>query len=226
MSRSVTSVALIGAAAVFTLLAAGTASAHVVVSPNTAVGGSETQLTFRAPNEAATAHFTKLVIHLPAAHPLASLATQAMAGWTVSLSKSKLSKPITTDDGTATEYTSTVTWTATDGGVAPEQYQNFDVSVGPLPDSGTMVFTADQTYSDGTVVRWDELTRAGAAEPENPAPVLTLTAAAADGAGPAAARPGSSDGVARGLGIAGIVVAVGALAGAAVAGRRRGSAAS
>ena len=33
-----------------------------------------------------------------------------------------------------------------------------------------MTFAADQTYSDGTVVNWNELTKAGAAEPEHPAP--------------------------------------------------------
>jgi uncharacterized protein YcnI len=205
-----------GAVLVATVLGAAGASAHVVVSPATAVGGSETQLTFRAPNEEASAHFTKLVIHLPAAQPLASLATRPIPGWTASVTKSKLAKPITTDDGTATEYTSSITWTATEGGVEPEQYQDFDVSVGPLPESGTMTFTADQTYSDGTVVRWDEIAKPGAPEPDNPAPTLTLTAATAH-----SSDTGSSDGVARGLGIAGIVVGAAGLSAAAVSLRRK-----
>jgi periplasmic copper chaperone A len=115
-------VTVLGATAVLTVLAGSTASAHVAVSPDTAVGGSEAQLTFRAPDEEAAAQFTKLVIHLPAAQPLASLATRPIPGWTASLTKSKLPKPITTDDSTATEYTSTITWSATDGGVAPDQY--------------------------------------------------------------------------------------------------------
>jgi uncharacterized protein YcnI len=215
MNRFVT---VFGAVAVLMVLAAGGASAHVVVSPATAVGGSETQLTFRAPNEEATAHFIKLVIHLPAAQPLASLATLPIPGWTSSLSKSKLAKPITTDDGTATEYTSTITWTATDGGVGPDQYQNFDVSAGPLPATGTMTFTADQTYSDGTVVHWNEIAKKGAAEPENPAPTLTLTA-------DAGAKASSSDGLARGLGIAGIVIGVTGLVAGGLALRRRNGAA-
>ena len=198
-----------------TVAAAG-ASAHVVVSPASAVGGSETQLTFRAPNEEATAHFTKLVIHLPSAQPLASLATRPLPGWTASLTKSKLAKPITTDDGTATEYTSTISWTATEGGIEPDQYQDFDVSVGPLPESGTMTFTAEQTYSDGTVVHWDESAKPGAPEPDNPAPTLTLTAATA-GSG----KAGSSDGLARGLGIAGIVAGVAGLSAGGLALRRK-----
>ena len=79
VSRSVKSVAVLGAAALFTLLAAGTASAHVTVNPKTdGRRRAYTQLTFRAPNEEPSAKFTKLTIQLsspPAArlrqHPAA-----------------------------------------------------------------------------------------------------------------------------------------------------------
>ena len=185
-------------------LAAAPAFAHVTVNPRTATGGGYSQLTFRAPNEEAKASFTKLTVHLPADHPLGSVGTRPLPGWTVATTTAKLPKPITTDDGTTTDYTNTITWTATDGGVAPEQYQNFDVSVGPLPDSGTMSFKADQYYSDGSVVHWDQTAEPGAAEPEKPAPVLTLTAADATD------QAGSSDSstVALGLSIAALVIAL------------------
>jgi uncharacterized protein YcnI len=228
VSRSVKSVAVIGAAAAITLLTAGAASAHVTVNPKSVSGGSYTQLTFRAPNETAKANFTKLTVHLPAAEPLGSVSTRPIPGWTATTTTAKLAKPITTDDGTTTEYTNAVTWTATGGGIAPDQYQNFDVSVGPLPNSGTMTFAADQSYSDGSVVHWDQVTKAGAAEPEHPAPVLTLTAVATDaastGSAPVAAvstKSSTSDGVARGLGIAGIVVGALGLGAAGFAFRRR-----
>jgi len=42
-----------------------------------------------------------------------------------------------------------------------------------------MSFAVLQTYSDGSTVNWDEKSADGA-EPEHPAPVLQLTAAAAD----------------------------------------------
>jgi periplasmic copper chaperone A len=207
---------VIGAASVVVLLAAGSAAAHVTVNPSTATGGSYGQLTFRAPNEEAKANFTKLTIHLPAAHPLGSVSTRPLPGWKVTTTIAKLAKPITTDDGTVTQYTDSITWIATDGGVGPDQFQNFDVSVGPLPDGGTMSFSAEQTYDDGTVVKWDEPTSPGAAEPEHPAPVVTLTpassstTAAADGG--EVTRGSTSDGVARGLAIAAIVLAVLAIA--------------
>jgi periplasmic copper chaperone A len=199
---------------------AAPALAHVTVNPKAVPGGSYSQLTFRAPNEEAKAAFTKLTIHLPADHPLGSVSTRPLPGWTASLTTAKLDKPITTDDGTVTEYTNTVTWTATDGGIAPEQYQNFDVSVGPLPDTGTMTFSADQFYANGTVVHWDEVAKAGAAEPDHPAPVLTLTAATT-AADTTVTTKSSSDGVARGLGIAGLAVAVVAGGAAIVIARRR-----
>lgn len=219
MPRLIRSLTVLAAVIGFSLLSAGAASAHVTVNPPTTTAGGYTQLTFRAPNEEPTARFIKLVVNLPAAQPLGSVSTAAIPGWNVSLSKAKLAKPITTDDGTVTEYTSAITWTATAGGIPPDQYQNFDVSVGPLPGSGTMTFTADQTYSDGTVVHWNQTAKPGAPEPENPAPVLTLTAAPA--AAPATTTKDASDGVARGLGIAGIVVGAAGLTAAAIGFRRR-----
>jgi periplasmic copper chaperone A len=199
----ISSLALLGAAAVV-LLAAPAASAHVTVNPKTQVPGSFGEITFRAPNESAEARFTKLVVHLPAAQPFGSLNARTITGWSISTATGKLPKPITTDDGTTTQYTSEVTWTATGpaAGIPPEQYQDFDLSVGPFPSKGTMTFTVDQYYSDGTVVHWNQLTPAGGQEPEHPAPVLTLAPASSSS---------SSDGLARGFAIAAFVIAVIAL---------------
>src|SRR5439155_989881 len=56
------------------------------------------------------------------------------------------------------------------------QYEDFDVAFGQLPDdSDQLTFKTLQTYSDGKVARWIE-EPAGGDEPENPAPVLKLTA--------------------------------------------------
>ena len=40
-----------------------------------------------------------------------------MPGWTVAVEKTKLAKPVTTDDGQVTEAVTKITWTATDGGL-------------------------------------------------------------------------------------------------------------
>jgi hypothetical protein len=42
-----------------------------------------------------------------------------------------------------------------------------------MPQVDRVVFTVVQTYSDGTVVRWGDQS-AGGAEPEKPAPAVTL----------------------------------------------------
>ena len=76
---------------------------------------------------------------------------------------------------------SQVTWTATQGGVRPGQFQDFELSLGQLPKSGNLTFTAIQTYSGGEQVRWNEVSADGAAEPEHPAPTLQITAPAEEG---------------------------------------------
>ena len=202
------------AAAAMLAIFAGTAQAHVTVHPSSAAPNSFQELTFQAPNESANARFVKLVVHLPSAHPLASLSPRALDGWSITTEKAKLPQPITTDDGTATEYTSQVTWTAdTGGGIAPEQYQDFAISAGPLPDSGMLIFTVDQYYSDGTVVHWDQTAPAGRPEPDHPAPILAVNPPAPSNA---------SDGLARGIGAAGLGVGLVALLSGFVVAQRSG----
>ena len=48
--------------------------------------------------------------------------------------------------------------------------------MGPFPKgAGSLSLPATQTYSDGTVVKWDQPTPAGGKEPEHPAPTLKLS---------------------------------------------------
>jgi uncharacterized protein YcnI len=63
------------------------------------------------------------------------------------------------------------------------------VRVKQLPSTPTLVFKVLQTYTDGRVDRWIEVPKAGSAEPEFPAPVVTL--AAPPGGFPPSAAPTS-----------------------------------
>ena len=56
-----------------------------------------------------------------------------MPGWDVAVEKTKLAKPVKSDDGDVTEAVSKITWTATAGGLAPGQFDLFTISAGPLP---------------------------------------------------------------------------------------------
>jgi uncharacterized protein YcnI len=170
-----------GAAAAAVLAVAGPASAHVTVNPNTATQGAYTKISFRVPTESDTASTTKLQVNLPTDTPIASVATKPLPGWTATMVKTKLATPIKNGDGQLTEAVTRITWTASGGAeIKPSQFQEFDVSLGPLPITvNQMIFKALQTYSDGSVVRWiDEPTTDGS-KPDHPAPVLKLSAATA-----------------------------------------------
>ncbi len=215
-----------------TLALAAPASAHVTVNPDTATAGGYAKVTFRVPNESDSASTTKVEVNLPADNPVASVSVKPLPGWDVASTISKLAKPLEAHGAQITEAVSKITWTAKAGSeVKPGQFQEFDVSMGPLPASGQMVFKALQTYSDGTVVRWiDEPTTDGA-EPESPAPVLKLTAAAAGSDTAAAAAPAvtaaaetapADEGGTDAFGIAGLAAGVLALIVALLAYARSG----
>ncbi|MFI6262319.1 YcnI family protein [Micromonospora sp. NPDC051006] len=201
---------------------AAPASAHVTVNPKEATQGGYGRIAFRVPNESDTASTTKLEVVLPENAPVGSVSTMPVPGWTVAVEKRKVDPPIEVHGSQLTEAVSKLTWTATgDAAVKPGQFQEFPVSLGPLPQVDRMVFKTLQTYSDGNVSRWIEEPTPGGEEPENPAPVLTLTAAAPTTAPAAAAGPVADDdddddaegnGLATGLGIAGLVAGVGGLA--------------
>ncbi|MDR7278965.1 YcnI family copper-binding membrane protein [Catenuloplanes atrovinosus] len=201
----------LGATVVGVLTFAGPASAHVTVNPREATQGGYAKVDFRVPNESDTASTTKLEVFLPENAPIASVSTQPVPGWTVALEKGAPATPVTAHGAEITEVVKKITWTAAKGSeITPGTFQEFGVSLGPLPEADQLVFKALQTYSDGEVVRWIDEPVAGGEEPESPAPVLTLTAAAAEeapSAAPVAATEstGSSSGPALGIAIAALV---------------------
>jgi len=182
------------AAAALVLVPVAAASAHVRVNPDTTAAGAYAQLTFRVPTESETASTTSLRVELPTGTPFTSVRTKPLPGWTAEVVTGALPAPVDVAGATITEAATAVVWTADPGtGVGPDEYQEFDLSVGPLPEAGTEVLLpAVQTYSDGEVVAWDQPETRGE-EPELPAPVLTTTAVEDDGHGHAAAAPGEDD---------------------------------
>lgn len=169
------------ATAALSVAAIAPAAAHVSVDPSSEPGGGYGELIFRVPTESDTASTTRIQVFLPADQPLAEVLVKPHPGWRFTLTRSKLATPITNDDGAkVTEAVSEVDWTADSpaDAIKPGEYDDFAVSTGPFPASGTLVFKALQTYSDGSVVRWID-TSASAA---HPAPQLRLTQAGANAA--------------------------------------------
>lgn len=164
------------------VLGALPAAAHVTVNPDEAEKGGFAKLTFRVPTERDDASTTKLEVTFPEEHPLSSVSVKPQSGWTYKIRKVKLAEPIEQGEGRdpITETVRSVTWTADNKNAAikPGEFDEFDVSVGRLPeDADEMIFKAVQTYDSGEVVRWIEIAAVGAEEPERPAPVLKLGAA-------------------------------------------------
>jgi len=209
------------------------ALAHVTVSSPGATQGSFGVLTFRMPNEMDNANATDLKVQLPADQPLASVSVKPEPGWAYTVTRAKLPQPVTDDDGNqVTDYVSVIDWKATAGGVKPGEYEDFDLSVGPLPKAASMTFKAIQVYSNGQTVSWIDVPASGSTEEsEHPAPTLKLAAAGAPAAGgttaPAPAAAAGGDGASKGsvtgayvVGGIGLVAGLAALA-LALTGRRR-----
>ncbi|MET3919120.1 YcnI family protein [Arthrobacter sp. UYEF20] len=171
------------------LLAAGAAaaSAHVHVETDDTAAGGYTHLTFNVPNESATVKTSKLEVTMPADTPFTSVSVKPIEGWKAELTTSDLPQPVTVAGATITKAESSVVWTADAAHqLGQNEYQAFSLSVGVLPDAGTTVtLPTAQTYTDGTVVKWDEKTVEGQDEPKHPAPSFVTTAKDA----PASAAP-------------------------------------
>jgi uncharacterized protein YcnI len=214
---------------------AGAASAHITVSPSTAAQGSFTEITFRVPTESDTASTTVVDVHLDERYPVATVDYAPVPGWKTVVRTTKLASPITEDDGNqVTSVVSEIIWTATSpaSAIAPGQFRDFPIELGPLPKAPSLEFKMLQTYSDGTVVHWIDDTPQGGPEPEHPAPVLTLTLAGSvpASAAPSAAPATTASAPAGGSGSGALTVAiialllglVGAVLGGVAYGRTRG----
>ena len=125
-------------------------------------------LTFRVPNESATASVTGLKIQFPLEHPIVLVNPEAGSGWQVSVIKTALPKPVTTDDGTFTSTTSEIDWT---GNTIPVgQFGEFNVLAQGIP-TGTSELVVQGDPDLQRRVRWSRGSRCPSkAVPEPRAP--------------------------------------------------------
>ncbi len=218
----------IGALLAGTALLAAPALAHVTVNPNEAPKGGFAKLSFRVPNERDDAGTTKLEIVFPDDNPIPSVSVRPHQGWTYDIEMAEPATPVEAHGEPVGEVVTKITWEG--GPINPGEFDEFDVSVGPLPDADQLIFKALQTYESGEVVRWIDEPTADGAELEHPAPILTLTDSdstdhAAD-SGDAAGEPQADDNASvsaepisetsdeTGLAVAGIIIGtLGLLAG-------------
>ena len=120
---------------------AAPALARVTVNPSEAQQGGFEKLTFRIPNEMDNANTVKLDVQIPTDHPIPSVSVQPKTGWTADKKKTPLATPVTDDDGnTITEAVSEIIWSG--GQIKPGEFDEFSISVGPLPDVDSLKFPA------------------------------------------------------------------------------------
>ncbi|GAA4380124.1 hypothetical protein GCM10023166_33960 [Paeniglutamicibacter cryotolerans] len=218
-------------------LGAASASAHVHVDSDNTTASGYTHLTFNVPNESPTAKTNKLVVSLPTDTPFTYVGVKPVEGWTAEVLTTKLPKPVLVSGSTVTKAATSVVWTAdATHAIGQNEYQSFSLSVGMLPEAGTTVtLPATQTYTDGSIVKWDQPSTDGQVEPEHPAPAFVTTSEDSSTPGHAMSSPeptAAAESPATGnaasilalvLGAAGLVLGGTAL-GLILTGRRRTSA--
>jgi uncharacterized protein YcnI len=209
------------ATAAFALGLPAVAQAHVTLQPSSQPAGAETVLNVRVPNERDNASTVKVDVRLPPGFVEADVEPQA--GWTVKVVRSKLAKPIQTDDGPISESVSQITWTGSgkgEGAIPPGGFKDFPMLVLiPGKAGDRLTFKALQTYSNGAIVRW-----IGAPSSDSPAPQVSVTGdvastpagatttpaspASTGSATPATAVAQKSDGASKGLGVAALIAGI------------------
>ncbi|MBF4604696.1 MULTISPECIES: YcnI family protein [unclassified Curtobacterium] len=229
----------LGAVAVIVLGTAGAASAHVSATATSTAANSYTTATFSVPHGCDGSPTTKIEFQVP--ESVIEVTPTVNPNWKITKATEPYTSPSAAADGEhaedAAERVTSITYTAKTPLPADER-DTFALSFS-LPDgkAGDLVeFPAIQTCEKGSV-EWNQEQQAGEAEPEHPAPSITLTAAEAtdDDGDPVATTPtaeaaaGSTapadpDLVGRFLGLGGLVLGAVALV-VAVAGTRRRSSA-
>ncbi|MFR0355812.1 DUF1775 domain-containing protein [Streptomyces sediminimaris] len=173
LARTARRAALAGAAAVTATLALSVpASAHAEVEADTPQAlATDVTLTFVSEAESASGGFTKVRVVLPEGIAPGDVTLDgAPEGW----------KLTAAGDG----------YTLGGPALKPGVDAEHRIKVKQLPNAKELVFKTVETYSDGEVSRWIE-TPTGGKEPEQPAPVLKLKAAA-PGATPLSPEAGAT----------------------------------
>jgi uncharacterized protein YcnI len=151
------------------LIAAGSAQAHVVLSVPEAPSGSYYVGAFRVGHGCSGSATTAIRFEVPVETPNAK--PQPKPGWTLSIERERLPQPVKGEGGAMTsERVKAITWR---GRLPDEQFDEFGVRL-QLPDrDGALALPVVQTCEKGEA-RWVD--PAG----EHPAPKLTLTKKNAD----------------------------------------------
>lgn len=189
-------IAAAAGAGVAALALAGPASAHVSPDKTEVAAGAYTAVTLSAGHGCDGLPTTAFEVQIPA--PINDVTPAVLPGWDIAIETEPLDPPVEGPHGEQiTERESVVTYTAQPGNELPDGFRQ-SITIGfKAPDTPGehLFFKTIQHCVEGENAWIEEYTGDGE-EPENPAPVLLVTAASGDGHGGAAAPDDSTDQVA------------------------------
>jgi uncharacterized protein YcnI len=165
------------------LLVPGTALAHIGTTPQEVPAGQSSSIAFRVGHGCDGSPTVSVSMQIPAG--VTSVAPKAKSGWTIAMEEGTLPEPVDVDGETVTEGVVQVTWSG--GTLDAHQYDEFEIRA-RMPDAEgeTIYFPVIQTCEAGEYA-WIEIPEEGGAEPESPAPAVTIVAATGDEHGAGAA---------------------------------------
>lgn len=197
------------------LLLAPPGAAHVTLNPEEWEAGGFARFAIRVPNERDNVAATEVTIQLP--ESVISASFEPEPGWKRTIEMAPLDEPIEEEgEEPITERLASVTWSG--GRIAPGEFVEFGISFQvPETPGEELLFPALQTYEGGEIVRWI----ADDPEADTPAPRVTVLPAAGEEEAATTETETTAAGVERdnaranlalGLGLAGLLAGVAALA--------------
>jgi uncharacterized protein YcnI len=138
----------------FLSLLTGILFAHITVRTDNNKAGGHAVYSVRVPNESETASTRRIEVQIPKA--LEASRYEPKSGWEIALAGGMLS--------------------AEGGAIGPGQFTEFRFQALNPKQTGTLKFTAIQTYDDGELVHWT-----GAPGSEAPAPFVEIVEAVSGG---------------------------------------------
>lgn len=157
-------------------LAAGGASAHIVLSPDATPSGGYYAGVLRVTHGCAGFPTVSLRVSIPSG--VLSAKPQPKPGWTLSVERQPLAQPVPTEGGgLQRDQVSAITWR---GRLPDDEFDTFGLSIKAPAGQGPLYFPTVQTCEKGET-RWTDIPKAGQAwrDVPHPAPVLTLGAPSA-----------------------------------------------
>lgn len=155
---------------------AAPAAAQVSIVPGSVKGGSTETFAFRLANQRTDTQSNRLEIVFPQSPPIAFAEVKPARGWTAKINPRPLDPPQQSGDRLISQVVGSIVLEG--GEVGPGQFEQFLVTLGPLPEQGDLVLDTVQGYTSGASDRFS----AAAGN----APVIVVSPNAAQGAPPPA----------------------------------------